>query len=496
MQDGINVRVLGDSGPWSKAGKSIGYLITVGESSYLLDCGAELFNQIGGYGLKDINGLIITHCHDDHKRWFTDLAIFYRYAKDIDFKVPLMTCGEVNRELCRMAEPALNRTLSDDSKRIIDIPCEEYIDYRMIGPISKYRIIASDEGKGKTRLCVVDNKGRAIGPNKAKIVISNKTLRPRMLFRDPVYNEWVEPESFYSFASETFYEKDKNIHAGKEGFTIEAIKAHVWHGIPTIGIRIKTAHETLIFSSDTVHDVKLWEELYTEKREQNFTMTRDEFESSTVIYGDINDYIERTWSEERYREAVNTFTDAIVIHDVSVRDSVVHTSYNRLGNTVLEKNRTILTHSPDRITSEWALCSSEKKLRVVRDRYFEVVEGTLYPMNADIYHKEDGRYFVGYKNEDGLYTVYKKDGMHYICSENESLDGERLYRVDMYEDISGRYFPKLEEENQKYAMRKDGHVELVEYSEQGSSGKVVHDCRKELAEKYSKVAEEIYSGRN
>jgi hypothetical protein len=66
----------------------------------------------------------------------------------------------------------------------------------------------------------------------------------------------------------------------------------------------------------------------------------------------------------------------------------------------------------------------------------------------------------------------------------------------MYEDISGRYFPKLEEENQKYAMRKDGHVELVEYSEQGSSGKVVHDCRKELAEKYSKVAEEIYSGRN
>ncbi len=206
-------------------------------------------------------------------------------------------------------------------------------------------------------------------------------------------------------------------------------------------------------------------------------MSQEEFESSNIIFGDINDYIERTWSTERYEDAINAFNGATVIHDVSIRDSIVHTSYNRLRNTVLNKDRTILTHSPDRITSVWALCSTEKKFIIKRDRYFEMVNGELYPMNADIYHKENRRYFVGYKNEDGLYTVYAKNGMHYICSEKEGWDGERLFRVDMYEDISGMYFPRLQEENEKYVLREDGKVELVEITEQGSTGRIV-DCQR------------------
>jgi outer membrane lipoprotein-sorting protein len=32
-------------------------------------------------------------------------------------------------------------------------------------------------------------------------------------------------------------------------------------------------------------------------------------------------------------------------------------------------------------------------------------------MNADIYYKEDGRYYVGYRNENGNYTVYDKNGL-------------------------------------------------------------------------------------
>ena len=50
--------------------------------------------------------------------------------------------------------------------------------------------------------------------------------------------------------------------------------------------------------------------------------------------------------------------NAVVIHDVSVRDSVVHTSYNKLNKTVLDKDKTILTHSPDRITSSWVIASA------------------------------------------------------------------------------------------------------------------------------------------
>ena len=80
MSDGITVKVLGDFGPFSNIGKTIGYQVIVGESSYLVDCGSPLFQQIGGQGLKKIKGLIITHCHDDHKRWFTNLAPFNMYA--------------------------------------------------------------------------------------------------------------------------------------------------------------------------------------------------------------------------------------------------------------------------------------------------------------------------------------------------------------------------------------------------------------------------------
>ena len=101
MVDGIVVRVLGDSGPFSRIGKSIGYQVTIGQSSYLVDCGAPLFQQLGGHKLKAINGLIVTHCHDDHKRWFSDYALFNRYAPDISNKLRLLTSEGINEELIK-----------------------------------------------------------------------------------------------------------------------------------------------------------------------------------------------------------------------------------------------------------------------------------------------------------------------------------------------------------------------------------------------------------
>jgi ribonuclease BN (tRNA processing enzyme) len=480
MNKGITVRILGDSSPFSKVGKSISYLITIGKSNYLVDCGAQLFQQIGGFGLKTINGLIITHCHDDHKRWLTDLAIFYRYAPDITGKVPIFASEEVSRELCRMAEPALDRTLSQDSRTIIDVPCENYVNYTMLGPSARYRIVLKDGLDGTFQLCVLDSSDEVVGPDRAKIVISTRTKRPRMLFKDPEYNEWIEPESFYSFSSDIFYEDNKNILHDDEGFTIEAVQAPVWHGIPNIGVKFKTANETLIFSSDTFHDRAIWKELCDKKRTQKLKMTRKEFEAASIIHGDINDYIQRTWSRERYEEAINAFNDAVVIHDVSVRDSIVHTSYNKLDKTSLKKEKTILTHSPDRITSEWALCSTEKIFRIKGDQYFEVVDDRLLPMNADIYHKENGKYYVGYKNEKGPFAVYEKDGMHRLCLRKEVCKGEVIYRVDLYEDICGRYVPVLENDNEYYRHRKDGRVERVNVHEHGSTGTIVEDHRERL----------------
>ena len=345
------------------------------------------------------------------------------------------------------------------------------------------RILSRDEGNGKTGLYVADTNGDIVGPDRAKVIISKKSGRTRLLFKDPEYGEWIEPESFYSFSSRVFYEEDENVHRDTEGFTIEAIKAPVWHGVSGIGIKFKTDNETVIFSSDTVHSIELWKRLYSEKREQRMVFSRKEFESATVIYGDINDYIERGWSEDRFRDAINAFNNAVVIHDVSGIKSVVHTDYVSLAkNVALKKDKVILTHSPDTITSEWVLSRSDKHFKIKGNTFFEIVGDKLYTFNADVYHKEAGKYYVGYKNPEGEYAVYENDGLLVLLKE-EPLHGIPVYRVDLYEDIGGKYFPKLESTGAAYQERKDGRVELVKFTVGGSRGVVVKDHRERLVKK-------------
>ncbi len=485
--DGITVKVLGDFGPFSRMGKSIGYQVTVGQSSYLVDCGSPLFQQIGGHELKKIKGLIITHCHDDHKRWFTDLALFNMYAPDMKQGILFMTSEEVNDEIVKASSAALDRSLSADSKRVIDLAYEDYVRHRIIGPRAKYHIVSVDEGGGTTGLSIRDQSGNNVGPEKAKIIISNKSKRSRMLFKDPDYREWVEPSSFYPFSSRAFYEEDKNLYRDEEeGFTIEAVKEHAWHGIPVIGIRIRSGEDTLMFSSDTVNDIDLWKVLSAEKHIQRLNMTKKEFESTSIIYGDINDYIERSWSEERFREAVEAFKDSIVIHDVCAQPTAVHTAYKLLQSSYLDRGATILTHSPDRITSEWALCDRGKRFEVRGKKFFEVVDDKPYPMNADVYYKEDGRYLVGYRNEKGSYTVYEKDGLLSLSKRNERNLGAPLFNVDVYDDISGRYYPILEDENLAYRERNDGRVEIIEFTEEGSRWRIAENQRDRLKSRYSR----------
>lgn len=476
MTEGITVRILGDFGPFSRIGKSIGYLLDIGDCRYLIDCGAPLFQQIGGHGLRNINGVIITHCHEDHKRWFTDFALFKKYALDRSDKVLLITSESVHEDVMVSSIPALGRSLSPDSEKVIDIPYDEFVERRIIGPKAKYRITVQDEGMGRTRMIITDSLGNIVGPDKAKVVISLKTGRPRMLFKDPHYGEWVEPESFYPFSSNVFYEEENNICAGP-GFTIDAIKSPVWHGVSGIGIKVRTNGETLIFGSDTCHDEKLWKRLCSKKKRAS-NMQEKDFEASPVIYGDINDYIERCWSEERYKEAVNAFAGAVVIHDVYSQKSIVHTDYEKLKNTSLRKETSILTHSADRMTSEWVLCDADKSFRIIGGKFFEIVGEDLYAMDADVYHKEKGKFFAGYRSENGKYTLYEKDGLLRFASFNGSEIGTPLYKVDLYEDVSGQYFPKIEREDAFYRKRSDGRVELVESTEGGSTGRIVENHRK------------------
>jgi ribonuclease BN (tRNA processing enzyme) len=480
-KDGILVRVLGDYGPFSSMGKSIGYQVSIGDSSFLVDCGSPVFQQIGGHGLKAIKGLIITHCHDDHKRWFTDLSLFNKYAPDIQHKLAVFTSETINEGLIVSSGPALNTSLSGDSKTVVDLAYEDYIDFQLLGPRPKYRIVKKDTGAGSSVFTVVDTLGGTVGPEKAKIIISTINGTARMLFKDAEYDEWVEPEQFYSFSSPNFYEENSNIYEDSNGFTIEAINAPVWHGVPSIGVKFRTATESLIFSGDTAHDIELWQALHSEKRPQHFHGPRRDFDASSILYGDINNFIERIWSHERYHDALATFDDSVVIHDIATRKSVVHTDYRRLKHTMLRKDRTILTHSPDKMTSEWVLSKADKTFLIQGESFYEVVEDVLLPMNAAVYHKQDGKYYVGFENAAGNTIIYENDGLLNLGGKWGWENGNELYSVDLYEDIGGKYFPKLDDGGtSRYVGRSDGKVELVTYNEIGSQGVVVEDQRCQL----------------
>jgi len=60
-----------------------------------------------------------------------------------------------------------------------------------------------------------------------------------------------------------------------------------------------------------------------------------------------------------------------------------------------------------------------------------------------------------------------------------------LYRVDMYEDIAGEYFPKLDcdDHDTVYFKRKDGKVEILTFTKEGSRGKVVGNHRGRIVKK-------------
>jgi len=486
ITSGISVKVLGDYGPFSRIGKSIGYQVTIGESCYLVDCGSPVFQKFGGHGLKQIKGLIITHCHDDHKRWFSDFALFNKYAPDVNHKLHLMTSERINSGLVESSQQALAMSLSFDCKQVVDIPYEEYVDFTAVAPRPKYRIAQLCEAPGVSRLVVLDNSDRVVPADRAKIFIGSSGV-PRMLFRDPPSGEWVEPESFYPFSSPVFYDENWQPFRDAEGFTIEAMNAPVWHGVPSIGVKFSTGSDTVIFSADTNHDLELWQELYQIKIPQQRKVSDSEFDAANVIMGDINDYIERIWSKERYQDAINTFTTGITIHDIAVRKSVVHTDYRRLEHTTLDMARTILTHSPDKMTSAWLLSEAEKEFFISGDSLMEVVADQPLPVIGDFFHKEDGRYFVCIRSATGEYGIYEQDKVLSLSIDPfRSSDSQLVAQVDIYEDISGQYFPRLSREGSHYRKRPDGRVELVEYTNSSSSGRIVEDQRPRLTTEFNK----------
>lgn len=479
---GIRVDFIGDSGPFSRMGRSIGYHLSVSAARYLIDLGAPVFQFLGVEGIKAIRGVVCTHSHDDHRRWFTDLALFSYYTQDISHRLRLITTELLHEEFEKNSKGALERSLSADSRDVVEVPYDRFVEKVLLGPRSLYRVIMKRVGDDEFHWRVVDAVGELVDPSKAKVVVHPHANRPRLLFRDPVTNEWIEPESFYTYGDNRFYEENQNPYIDHEvGLEIRALKGPCWHGPPNFSIDTRTKNERLLFSSDTVYDVKLWESLTRDHRAPNLGMTRREFERSYIIYGDINDFIERTWSEERLHEAMTAYGEGIVVHDVDHDGSVVHTSYSNLESSGLKN--LLLTHSPDEFVSRLPLTREGKSFCILKNQLYEIVEDTLYPYCADVFVKDYREFYVGFESPKGRHALVRTAKGLGIAHPTEAQSQEVLMRFDLYLDVDGQYYPVLNDPNGDYIRRKDGQVERVNYSKTGSRGIVVNDLRDQILQR-------------
>lgn len=478
MNQDIIFDVIGNTSAFSMMGESSGYMITVNNCSYLLECGSPVFPSLGYKGIAGIKGIFATHSHEDHKRWFTDIVLFTFYNPLYKQKLRLISSERILEEYAKNSKGALERSLSMDSKRIVDIPYDIMVEDVVIGPRSRYFISLKSSKDGSFHYVVEDRQGHIIGPDRAKIFINPAANRPRLLFKDDETGEWVEPESYYPFSSTVFYEGNQNVfHDEEAGLTVEAIKSSVWHGVPAIAFKFMTEKSSLLFSGDTVFKPPLWKELYEEYRPQKFeSVSRDKFEEHSTIYGDINDFIERTWSQARYESAISAYKDSIIIHDVARKNSIVHTDYPDIANAQIDN--IIYTHNPDNLVAWKPILTPGKRLVLQGKDVYESVKGKLYPLNADVYVHHFSCDLVGYKSSKGAYKVIEIGDLLGVVDSDSPEKG--LMRVDLYQDILGEYFPLLTDLHKYYQPRRDGRVEEITIKKDSSSGRVVKNVRDRL----------------
>ncbi len=484
---GVQIEVLGDSRPFSKYGQSICYFLSINGYRFLIDCGAPLFEHLTRQQIENIDGLFATHSHEDHKRWFTDLAIYLNYLTEGEDRLDLITIDPIHEEYRKNSRGALERTLSPDSRDVVEVPYRAFVNPISFGPKARYRIRREQKGDGSYGWRVVDEEGNPVPPDRAKIVIMHprEANRPRMLFRDPETSKWVEPERYYSFSSDVFYHQDEDRtivldeDSGADTVRISPVKDPVWHGPTTIGIDIQTPRERVVFSSDTVYDPDLWRKLAQEERELDLgQMTREEFESASILYGDINDYIEASWSDERLESAAGYYRDAVVVHDCGPHGDPVHTEYEDVRG--LECEELLLTHCPDRFISEYPVAISGKKFTVSENELLEEVGTDLVPLDGDVYVRHSNRSYIGFQDPDGRFQVIRKaDGTLEIAERPVDLEGDEVMNVKLYRDIGGRYYPYLREDHHSYRVRPDQRVERVQFDDTTSRGMLVEDLRAE-----------------
>ena len=462
---GLSVHILGCSDPFSRTGRSNCFRVRAGSATWLVDIGAPIFHLLSREEIAEITGVIVTHSHDDHMRWLSDFAL-YRFYVCRDAPRPLLLASETLLDEVRTAlTHALGSSLSVDSRRIVDLPFDAYFDAQPIGPRARFRI---SDGPA-----VVDESGSPVPAAQAKVVVHPQTGSKRMLFRDPHAQHWVEPAHYYGDTSRTFYhDAPATYEDARNGLRIRAMRCHAWHGMEVIGVVFETQTERVIFSSDTNFNPDLFSELAETLLEPSRGgMSATQFAEAAVLEGDINDFVERMWSQARLKETEEVYRDGVVFHDVAPFRSIVHTDYEWIDRM---DGPLVLVHTPDRFAARKAIGHHDKVLRIVGDNVYEEVEDRLLCFDADVYLCEEDRYFVGYRDDRGEHVLIGKEHRLVDVVERGSDHGyNELIPVQLYEDIRGHYVPALKDERERYYFRPDGKVEKIRLTETGSHGELV-----------------------
>jgi len=484
--DRIVIDVLGDSSTFSRAGKGIAYHLKAGGAEFLVDCGAPVISLLGEEALSRLDGVIVTHAHDDHRRWLSDLVLHQTFSAREDERVRLMASPEVLTACRHSLEPALSRTLSDDSSRVEDLPFERFVEPIRLGPAARFRT----RHTGGRSWEVVDENDDPVAPSRARAMLAEGVQRPRLLYRDPESSAWVEPEAYYPFTDGTFYrpcDPQRHGYEHPSGLRVTPVKATAWHGPPTTSLLFEYGDQSVFFSSDTVYDPELWERL-CRPRTPPEDPGEEPWAKRVCLHADINRFVERTWSDRR-RERARSFyeSDRVIVHDVAGADSPVHTHYRHLED---REGGLLLTHTPESFTARHPIAAPGKTYVVAENRLWERPHGShdLYGLEADCFHKEKNRLYVGVEDPGGSEKLRRTRPGVFELGEDADGGPHGTGPLKLYRDLRGSYFPKLEEENARYARRPDGSVERRIYGEATSEGRTVPDRRETLGQDTLPVA--------
>ncbi len=458
---GYRLTVLGDHQAFSPQGKNPCYFLEWGENSLLVDLGTSPFQALTPEQLHKLDGVLITHLHLDHCRYFSDLALYSHYILNRPLKViaGFMTL----KRLREMFELTLVRTLDSDLGKTKSLRYEDFVQEERIGPMPRAEIV-NDPIKGYR----IRSNGPTVLPAKfLKGIGGRKNNCWHLIYYSTSFKGWVEPNSFFSYENPEFYYDPRAITIG--GLTFRIVNAHTWHGLDVDGLIVDGWGTRMFLTSDTVYNQAAWKRLLRRRRAiKAQTLSK---EKSQFIEGEVEDYIEQFWGEDRYNEAFTLYETPLILHDVGAPNSVVHTEYKEVLGI---KSRLFLIHTPDNFLSAVPFLKAGAAYQVENNELFELVGGIPKTLDADLYLKEGHRYLVGFGHAEGEYSFA---GLRRQQGEHSRRD---LTHVRLFLDMEGHYLPWPIEKNQFYHLRESGKPVLIEETPTGVQGRLVADLRDTL----------------